>query len=94
MTKKIEIREIARADVEELRPLYAQAFPDEDLYPLVSALHEDTEATISLVAIDEARIVGHVVFTLCTVSSAPHKVALLGPLAVTPDRTRPDSRRR
>lgn len=86
VSEKIEIRETVASDFDELPAVYARAFPAEDLLALVKALCEATSGTLSLVAVEGARIVGHVVFTTCHVDGAPHTVALLAPLAVLPNR--------
>ncbi len=65
--------------------LYPAAFPDEDLVPLVNALLNDPATTLSLVAERAGRIVGHVLFTCGRVEGCPADVALLAPLAVSPD---------
>lgn len=36
MTVELEIRESTQADVDLIKTLYPQAFPDEDLVPLVN----------------------------------------------------------
>lgn len=71
-------------DRSALGKLYPSAFPDEDLLPLVGDLLDDTHPVLSLVAVADRTVVGHVVLTECTVSDSPARVALLGPLAVTP----------
>jgi len=58
--------------------------PDEDLLPLVSQLLEAVSGVLSLVGIAESSVVGHAVFTPCTVSECDQQLALLGPLAVAP----------
>jgi len=64
--------------------LYHAAFPDEDLLPLVSQLLEAVSGVLSLVGVAESSLVGHVVFTPCTVAGYDQQLALLGPLAVAP----------
>lgn len=83
---KIEIRKGEPSDFGAIEGLYPLAFPDEDLLPVVRALDAATGEALSLVAIVESRIVGHVFFSRCRVGET--KAALLGPLAVTPDRQR------
>ena len=65
--------------------LYPAAFPDEDLVPLVNALLNDSQATLSLIAERDGQIVGHVLFTYGRVEGCTVDVALLAPLAVSPD---------
>lgn len=65
----------------DLATLYAAAFPDEDLVPLLQGL-SGQPGTLSL--IEGLPPVAHVLFTLGQINGA--KVALLGPAAVHPDR--------
>lgn len=86
MTSDIEIRTADARDLAALRELYASAFPDEDLFPLVSNLLGGTAPILSLVAMSGGRPVGHVIFTHCTVEPGAVTAALLGPLCVAPER--------
>jgi len=72
---------------DDIAALYAAAFPQEDLMPLLRAL-AGREDVLALVARIGAAIVGHVAFTRCGLAGWPGAVALLGPLAVAPDRQR------
>ena len=80
----IEIRESLPADHRAIEALYPQAFPDEDLLPLVAALLESAGDCLSLVATIDAGLAGHVVFTRCAVAGSVVEASLLGPLAVAP----------
>lgn len=82
---QLEIRESAPDDLESLATIYREAFPEEDLFPLVEELLQDASRVLSLVATVGSAVVGHVVFTPCRVAGHTEKVALLGPLAVAPD---------
>lgn len=86
MTKHLEIRASAPDDLGAIESLYPQAFPDEDLLPLVRSLLPDTTVTTSLVGEIHSRVVGHVILTNCGVTGNHARAALLGPLAVTPAR--------
>ncbi len=88
MTDKIDIRESAPGDAAFIEKLYPDAFPDEDLLPLVRDLLSEAQNVLSLVAIVNGAPAGHVIFTTCSVVDKPDKVALLGPLAVAPARQR------
>ena len=88
MLDGIEIRESRAADMASLEKLYPDAFPDEDLLPLVQALLSEESVTLSLVAMADRTAAGHVIFTLCGLAGSADKVALLGPLAVASDRQR------
>ena len=83
-----DIRESTPGDLSALRALYPAAFPDEDLVPLVEALLAEPAGVLSLVAIEDGVVAGHVVFADCSVTGGAARVALLGPLAVAPARQR------
>ncbi len=84
MLEKLEIRESRRDDWEAIESLYPEAFPDENLLPLVRDLLNDAAVTISLIGTIDRQIVGHVIFTRCGVAGINVNAALLGPLAVSP----------
>ena len=88
MAEKLDIRESARDDIAAIESLYPEAFPDEDLLPLVRDLLNDAIVAISLVGTIDTRIVGHAIYTKCGVVDDSVNVALLGPLAVAPARQR------
>ena len=71
-------------DLAAIEALYRDAFPDEDLVPLVGALLAGRDDVLSLVSTDGADVTGYGVFTNCRVVGTEDKVALLGPLAVDP----------
>jgi putative acetyltransferase len=85
MTDAIEVRESLPADIAAVESLYAGAFPDEDLLPLVRQLLAGGSDFLSLVAISGPTIVGHVCFSACGIVGSEEKLSLLGPLAVAPD---------
>ena len=70
-------------DLDDIARLYPDAFPDEDLLPLVSALVSEQSGVLSLIAVRNGLLCGHVCFTRCQIA-ARESVALLGPLAVAP----------
>ena len=82
MSTEISIRETRPSDEAALAALYAAAFPEEDLLPLVTELLAMRSGVISLAAERAESLMGHVCFTECKVGDA--LVALLGPLAVAP----------
>jgi len=84
MSEKIEIRESRRDDSAAIEALYAEAFPEENLLPLVRDLLNDAVVATSLVGTIDTRIVGHAIFTKCGVVGNSVNAALLGPLAVAP----------
>lgn len=83
MIGDLEIRESRTGDAAGIEQLYADAFPDEDLLPLVRELLELGPRAKSLVGIHERIVVGHISLTICRVEGGRDRVALLGPLAVT-----------
>ncbi|MEP3304204.1 MAG: N-acetyltransferase, partial [Roseibium sp.] len=80
------IRESVASDFPVLEGLYPLAFPDEDLLPLLRDLFASDCVLLSLVAETDGAVVGHVVFTMVQVGGTDAKAALLGPVAVAPDR--------
>ena len=80
----IEIRSSLSSDTEAIEELYPVAFPKEDLLPLLRELLSEQDNVLSLVAIGDGKLVGHIVFTMCRIAGHPEKVGLLGPIAVAP----------
>lgn len=62
--------------------LYREAFPDEDLLPLLAGLRRDAPGAEELVAVEGAAVIGHGAVTPCWLAGEAGTVALLGPLAV------------
>ncbi len=88
MSEFVTIRESTPADEPALEALYPQAFPEEDLRPLVASLLAMAPPVCSLVAVRHRALVGHMALTPCAVEGSEFMVALLGPLAVTPEHQR------
>jgi putative acetyltransferase len=84
LTSRITLRDSRPDDWADLATLYPQAFPEEDLLPLVQALLAQVPDVLSLVGILDARVVGHGLFTPCRVIGHSGEAALQGPLAVAP----------
>lgn len=84
MTECIEIRESAPDDLAAIESLYPEAFPDEDLLPLVRELLRASSSRLSLLGTVDGLLVGHVIFTKCHVAESAGPDALLGPLAIAP----------
>ena len=59
MSYELEIRESVQADASVIESLYPQAFPDEDLLPLVRDLLQHSAIAVSLVGTIDSRIAGH-----------------------------------
>lgn len=84
MSNKLEVRESRREELAAIEALYPEAFPDEDLVPLVRDLLHDAAIAMSLVGTIDSQIVGHTIFTKCGVAGSSTRAALLGPLVVAP----------
>ena len=84
MTNKVMIRETTSGDIAQVLALYPQAFPEEELRPVVSALLEKGPDVLSLAGFDGDALVAHVLFTTCGTEERDRTGALLGPLGVIP----------
>lgn len=84
LTNLITLRDSTPDDWAALASLYPQAFPDEELLPLVQALSDQVPDILSLVGILNAQVIAHGLFTPGSVSGRSDEAALLGPLAVSP----------
>lgn len=86
MSTDIEIGDEMPDSFRDIEQLYGEAFPDEDLLPLVRALLASRDDVLSLSAKIGGRLVGHAVFTMCDIAEGngdlAKNVALLGPVAV------------
>jgi putative acetyltransferase len=80
-----EVRESLPNDIASIETLYPDAFPDEDLLPLVRELLSKDPIVLSLIGLADRALVGHVIFTACSIAGRTDQVALLGPLAVAPN---------
>jgi len=78
----IEIREEQPGDVDAVREVNRQAFEQEQEGRIVDALRERGAAILSLVAVADGVVVGHIIFSPLTVG--PVVGAALGPMAVVP----------
>lgn len=84
LTNLITLRDSRPDDWTALASLYPQAFPDEQLLPLVQALLDQVPGILSLVGMLDAQVIAHGLFTPGSVSGPSGEAALLGPLAVSP----------
>lgn len=82
--ENLQVRESKQDDSAAIESLYPEAFPDEDLLPLVRDLLSGAVVCLSVVATIDTRIVGHAIYTKCGVVGSSVNAALLGPLAVSP----------
>jgi putative acetyltransferase len=82
----VALRHTGAGDGDALRALYPRAFPDEDLLPLLAGLLDGPWPVISLAAVIEGGLCGHIAFTLCVDGpDALPQAALLAPLAIAPE---------
>ena len=86
--ENLQVRNSTDSDLVAIESLYLGAFPEEDLVPLVKELLHDSEVAMSLIGTIEDEVVGHAIFTYCSVPGYDDRAALLGPLAVDPSRHR------
>lgn len=84
MGDSLEVRESVFDDMVAIEALYPKAFPDEDLLPLVKELLRAEPFVLSLVGALGPSLVGHIIFTRCSVPECSGNAALVGPLAVAP----------
>ncbi|MFD3190466.1 GNAT family N-acetyltransferase [Sedimentitalea sp. HM32M-2] len=84
MTARPQVRETTPQDIAEILKLYPQAFPDEDLRPVVAALLAERRGVLSLAGFDGDDLMAHVLFSRCATGDGNMAGALLGPLAVAP----------
>lgn len=84
MTARPQVRETRPQEVAEILELYPQAFPDEDLRPVVAALLAERRGVLSLAAFEGDDLMAHALFSRCATGDGDMAGALLGPLAVAP----------
>ena len=84
---ELTIRPERPADIPLIRAVNERAFGQPDEAALVDAVRARGERSISLVAVDGERLVGHVLFTPVTIHGpdCAHEAVGLAPLAVDPD---------
>ena len=82
----IEIRDEQPGDAAAVREVNRRAFGQEQEGRIVDALRANGAVTLSLVAIDDGAVVGHIMFS--PVSAAAVGGAGLGPMAVMPGHQR------
>jgi putative acetyltransferase len=84
----VETREATAADAEDIREVHLNAFPTAMEADLVERLNRDGDIAISLVAVEDDRPVGHIVFSRMTADADGRQLSALGlaPVAVLPQR--------
>ena len=78
------IRETESQDIAQVLALYPQAFPEEEVKPVVSALLEKVQDIVSLAGFEGDVLVAHILFTICGTEERDRRGALLAPLGVIP----------
>jgi putative acetyltransferase len=83
----IEIRKEVPSDIEAIRYVNEQAFETNAEAVLVDRLRDAGAVILSLVAVDDGKIVGHVLFTPVTIEpeNASYDAITLAPIAVLPE---------
>jgi putative acetyltransferase len=82
----LEIRTAKSKDVADVHEVNALAFPTETEANLVDLLRENVRSAISLVAVRDGRIIGHILFTPVRLSGhSSLKIMGLAPMAVMPE---------
>ncbi len=83
------IREERQVDREGIRAVHLAAFETGTEADLVDALRLQAAPLISLVAVDEANIVGHILFSPARLATEPELILMgLAPMAVMPSKQR------
>lgn len=83
----IEIRKEIPSDIEAIRYVNEQAFETNAEAVLVDRMRDKGVVILSLVAVDDDKIVGHVLFTPVTIEpeNASYDAITLAPIAVLPE---------
>lgn len=82
MIEGFEIRASTPGDLEAIEAVYPDAFPNEDLVPLVRDLLIGQDDVLSLVGTVASSLIAHVIFNKCSARGATSDMVLLGPVAV------------
>ncbi len=82
MIEGFEIRASTPGDLHAIEAVYPDAFPNEDLVPLVHDLLRGQHDVLSLLGTVASSLIAHVIFTKGRVAGSPLGVALLGPVAI------------
>jgi putative acetyltransferase len=83
---EIEIRNEEAKDIEAVREILRRAFPTEAESRLVDALRINGKAVVSLVAVQDGQVLGHILFSpVTTTPPSEAKGVGLAPVAVHPE---------
>lgn len=87
VSRSVMVRPEQTKDFDAVRELNLAAFPNAAEANLVDALRANGKATLSLVAVQDERIVGHILFSPVTLESNDGEDSVLGlaPMAVLPE---------
>jgi putative acetyltransferase len=80
-----EVRPEQPGDIEAVARVHEAAFPTPAEARLVGLLRAAGKATVTLVAVSEGRVVGHVLFSPVTIDGCPTVGLGLAPVAVLPE---------
>ncbi|MCP4673206.1 MAG: N-acetyltransferase, partial [Desulfobacula sp.] len=86
----MKIRKSTEADKTDITTIHTLAFGEKqgpEIARLVNGLFDDETAlpSLSLVAIENKKVIGHILFTRAIVTGTTVSTQLLGPLAILPD---------
>ncbi len=86
----MEIRQSTEADRDGIENIHMKAFGKEkgrEIADLVNGLFDDETAkpSLSLVAVGNERLIGHILYTKAAITGKSVSIQLLAPLAVLPD---------
>ena len=88
-TEVMIIRQERQGDVERIRDVNLAAFETSTEADLVDALRREATPLISVVAEDDADVIGHILFSPVTLASEPGLTLMgLAPMAVVPSKQR------
>jgi putative acetyltransferase len=84
----IDIRNTTDTDLEDILRINRAAFGQDEEAELVAALLDDKSARplVSLLALDDSKAVGHILFTAVKFADGGPPAAILAPMAVAPGR--------
>ena len=89
-TRQVELRRERPGDERDIARVCDEAFGQPDESRIVDAIRQCGRVALSLVAVDDSGIVGHVLFTPVTIEGDGPPIAALGlgPMAVLPEHQR------
>jgi len=87
MSTSVQVRHERHGDEDAIARLNDEAFGQRTESRIIAAVRQAGRAAISLVAVDDSAIVGHILFTPVTIDSPGPQISALGlgPMAVLPE---------